>query len=80
MYKAMMKKAKAIEAAEADAEAARIETEKLAAAARAADAAKARTAPVAHATPAANDPAAKPAPMKQYAKSAVVVPFKTGTQ
>ncbi|NUX57938.1 hypothetical protein [Paraburkholderia youngii] len=80
VYKAMMKKAKAIETAEADAEAARIETEKLAAAARAADAAKARTAAVAHATAAANDPAAQPAPMKQYAKSAVVVPFKTGTQ
>ncbi|MGF6439542.1 hypothetical protein [Paraburkholderia youngii] len=80
LYKAMMKKATAIEAAEADAEAARIETEKLAAAARAADAAKARTATVAHATAAANDPAAQPAPMKQYAKSAVVVPFKTGTQ
>ncbi|MGF6851157.1 hypothetical protein [Paraburkholderia sp. CI3] len=76
----MKKKAKAIEADEADAEAARIETEKLAAAARAADAAKARTAPVAHATAAANDPAVKPAPIKQYAKSAVIVPFKTGTQ
>ncbi|MGF6812747.1 flagellar biosynthesis component FlhA [Paraburkholderia sp. Clong3] len=82
VYTAMMKKAKAIETAEAEAEAeaARIETEKLAAAARAADAAKARTAAVAHATAAANDPAAKPAPMKHYAKSAVVVPFKTGTQ
>ncbi|APA90427.1 hypothetical protein BJG93_33095 (plasmid) [Paraburkholderia sprentiae WSM5005] len=76
----MKKKAKAIEAAEAEAEAARIETEKLAAAARAADAAKVRTADVAHATEAANDAAAQPAPTKQYAKSAVVVPFRTGTQ
>jgi hypothetical protein len=80
VYVTMMKKAKAIEAAEAEAEAARIETEKLAAAAKAADAAKARTAAVAQATAAANDGAAVPAPKKQYAKSAVVLPFKTGTQ
>ncbi|OLL27760.1 hypothetical protein BTH42_31655 [Burkholderia sp. SRS-W-2-2016] len=80
LQRAMMKKAKAIEAAQADAEAARIETEKLAAAARAADAGNAHTAAVAHATAAANDPAVRPAPIKQYAKSAVVVPFKTATQ
>jgi|GEM_PF-1685432 len=72
----MKKKGKAVLAAEADAEAARIETEKLAA--RATAEAKAEVAPAA--TAAANDSNAKPAPMKQYAKSAVVIPFKTGTQ
>jgi len=47
-------------------------------AARAAADAKAEVASAA--TAAANDSNAKPAPMKQYAKSAVVLPFKTGTR
>jgi hypothetical protein len=76
VVKEMKKKGKAIFAAEAEAEAARIETEKLAA--RAAAEAKAEVASAA--TAAANDSNAKPAPMKQYAKSAVVLPFKTGTR
>ena len=80
VVKEMKKKGKAILAAEAEAEAeaeaARIETEKLAA--RAAAEAKAEVASAA--TAAANDSNAKPAPMKQYAKSAVVLPFKTGTR
>jgi hypothetical protein len=76
VVKEMKKKGKAILAAEADAEAARVEAEKLAA--RAAVDVKGEVAPVA--TPAANDSMAKPAPMKQYAKSAVVLPFKTGTR
>ncbi|WP_324148439.1 hypothetical protein [Paraburkholderia sp.] len=76
VVKEMKKKGKAILAAEADAEAARIETEKLAA--RAAADAKAEVASAA--SVAANDSNAKPAPMKQYAKSAVVLPFKTGTR
>jgi len=76
VVKEMTKKGKAILAAEADAEAARIESEKLAA--RAAAAVKAEVAPAA--TAAANDSSVKPAPMKQYAKSAVVLPFKTGTR
>jgi hypothetical protein len=71
----MKKKGKAILAAEADAEAARIETEKLATRAAEAKAEAASPAPAA-----ANDSNAKPAPMKQYAKSAVVLPFKTGTR
>jgi hypothetical protein len=71
-----MKKAKAIHAAEAEAEAARIEIEKLAA--RAATNAKPEVASAA--TAAANDSDVKPAPAKQYAKSAVVLPFKTGTR
>lgn len=72
---AMKKKTKAILSAEADAEAARNEAEKLAARA------SAEVRPQAHAaTAAANDSNATPAPMKQYAKSAVVLPFKTGTQ
>jgi hypothetical protein len=73
----MKKKAKAIEAAEAEAEAARVEAEKLAASQRMAAQAKAQAVPVA---PASNDSVSKPAPMKQYAKSAVVIPFRTGTQ
>ncbi|TCK33427.1 hypothetical protein B0G84_7647 [Paraburkholderia sp. BL8N3] len=76
VVKEIKKKEKGILAAEADAEAARIETEKLVA--RAAAEAKAQVAPAA--TAASNDNNAKPAPMKQYAKSAVVLPFKTGTR
>jgi hypothetical protein len=74
VVKEMKKKSKAILAAEA--EAARIETEKLAA--RAAADAKVEVASAASA--AANDSNVKPATMKQYAKSAVVLPFKTGTR
>lgn len=76
VVKEMKKKGRAILAAEADAEAARIESEKLAA--RAAAEVKAEVAP--RSTVAANDNSAKPAPMKQYAKSAVVLPFRTGTR
>jgi hypothetical protein len=72
----MKKKAKAIEAAEAEAEAARVEAEKLAASQRMATQVKAQAVPVATAS---NDSVATPTPMKQYAKSAVVIPFKTGT-
>ncbi|SIT34888.1 conserved hypothetical protein [Paraburkholderia ribeironis] len=75
---AMKKKSKAILAAEAEAEAARAEAEKLAAAARVAAQAKAQAAAMTG-MPASNDSNAKPASTKQYAKSAVVIPFKTGT-
>jgi Zn-dependent protease with chaperone function len=88
IQKSMQQKARAIEAAEAEAEAARIEAEKLAAAARASQAAAAAAketvvvAPVASATgPAANDPnATRSTAVPQYARSAVVIPFRTGTQ
>jgi uncharacterized membrane protein len=88
IQKSMQQKAKAIEAAEAEAEAARIEAEKLAAAARASQAATraakatVAAAPVASvAASAANDPNATPSTAApQYAKSAVVIPFRTGTQ
>ncbi|MGF6735591.1 hypothetical protein OKW50_007764 [Paraburkholderia youngii] len=76
VVKEMKKKGKALLQAEADAEAARIETEKLAA--RAAGETKVPVASAA--TAAANDSNLKPTPMKQYAKSAVVVPFKNGTR
>ncbi|AUT75443.1 hypothetical protein C2L64_44445 [Paraburkholderia hospita] len=76
VVKEMKKKAKAIHAAEAEAEAARIETEKLAARASA----NAKPEVASPATAAANDSNVKPAPAKQYAKSAVVLPFKTGTR
>ncbi|MCI0150931.1 hypothetical protein KNO81_34240 [Paraburkholderia sediminicola] len=82
LHKAMQQKAKAIEAAEAEAEVARVEAEKLAAASRAAEAARATvaTASVASAASAANDTiAAAPTSTRRYAKSAVVIPFKTGT-
>ena len=82
LHKTMQQKAKANEAAEAEAEAARVEAEKLAAASRAAQAAKATdvTASVASATSAANDTtAAEPTSNRRYAKSAVVIPLKTGT-
>jgi len=70
----MKKKAKAIEAAEADA--ARAEAQKLASRQMAASGSVENvTAPAA-----ANDSVAASAPAKQYAKSAVVIPFKTGTQ
>lgn len=84
IQKSMQQKAKAIAAAEAESEAARIETEKLAAAARAAQTAKTAVAdtPVASAAGlAANDPSASQSTaLPQYAKSAVVIPFRTGTQ
>jgi hypothetical protein len=84
IQKSMQQKAKAIAAAEAEAEAARIEAEKLAAAARVAQTAKSAVAdtPVASAAgPAANDPSAsRSTAVPQYAKSAVVIPFKAGTQ
>jgi uncharacterized protein YdaU (DUF1376 family) len=76
VVKEMKKKAKAIHTAEAEAEAARIETEKLAARA----AANAKPEVASAATAAANDSNVKQAPAKQYAKSAVVLPFKTGTR
>jgi uncharacterized membrane protein len=82
LHKAMQQKAKAIEAAEAEAEVARVEAERLAAASKAAEAAKATvpTASVASAASAANDTtAAGPTSTRRYAKSAVVIPFKTGT-
>ena len=82
LHKTMQQKAKAIEAAEAEAEVARVEAEKLAAASRAAEAARATvaTASVASAASAANDTtAAAPTSTRRYAKSAVVIPFKTGT-
>ena|SRR5258708_27056957 len=82
LHKTMQQKAKAIEAAEAEAQAACVEAEKLAAAAKAAQAAKATpvTASVASSTSAANDTTAtQPASTPRYAKSAVVIPFKTGT-
>jgi flagellar biosynthesis component FlhA len=78
VVKEMKKKGKAILAAEADAEAARVESEKLAA--RAAAEAKPEAQPAGTTTAAANDSNAKPAPTRQYAKSAVVLPFKTGTR
>ncbi|MFM0756061.1 hypothetical protein [Paraburkholderia strydomiana] len=76
VVKEMKKKGKAILAAEADAEAARIEKEKLAARAGAEAKAEVKAA----VTPAANDSSAQPAATKQYAKSAVVLPFKTGAR
>jgi uncharacterized protein YdaU (DUF1376 family) len=83
IHKTMKQKVKAIETAEAEAEAeaARIEAEKLAAAAKAAQATKATVAAanVASATGAANDNTAEPMSTPRYAKSAVVLPFKTGT-
>ncbi|MBB4518260.1 hypothetical protein GGD68_007066 [Paraburkholderia fungorum] len=78
VVKEMKKKGKAILATEADAEAARVETEKLAA--RTAAEAKPDAKPAATTTAAANDSNAKPTPRKQYAKSAVILPFKTGTR
>ncbi|MGF6997373.1 hypothetical protein [Paraburkholderia sp. GAS32] len=78
LVSAMKKKAKAILAAEAEAEAARVEAEKLAASARVAAQAKAQAAAMTGMA-ASNDSSIKPAPVKQYAKSAVVIPFKTGT-
>jgi len=72
---AMKKKARTIIAAEAEAEAASLEVAK-----PAAPAADARTQAAPVTSAAANDSNAQPAPMKQYAKSAVVLPFKTGTQ
>jgi hypothetical protein len=68
----MKKKAKAIEAAEA----ARAEAQKLASRQMAASGSVENVT----ASAAANDRVAAPAPAKQYAKSAVVIPFKTGTQ
>jgi hypothetical protein len=82
LHKTMQQKAKAIEAAKVETEVARVEAAKLAAASRAAQAAKptAVTASVASATTAANDAtAAEPTSNRRYAKSAVVIPFKTGT-
>lgn len=74
LQKTMQKKAKALEAAEA--EAAKAEALK----AQAAQPVAAATV-TATATAAANDTvAAPPAPKRQYAKSAVVIPFKTGTR
>ena len=72
----MKKKAKAIEAAEAEAEAARAEAQKLASRQMATSGSVENVI----ASAAANDSVAAPAPTKQYAKSAVVIPFKTGTQ
>ncbi|REG45417.1 hypothetical protein B0G80_9012 [Paraburkholderia sp. BL6669N2] len=73
----MKKKAKAIEAAEAEAETARAEAEKLAASRQMAANGSVQDVPVATAS---NDSVAAPMPMKRYAKSAVIIPFKTGTQ
>ena len=70
----MKKKAKAIEAAEA--EAARVESEKAAVEQQMATQSKVEVVP---STTASNDSAASPARTKQYAKSAVVIPFRTGT-
>ncbi|MGF6915891.1 hypothetical protein [Paraburkholderia sp. 40] len=80
VVKEMKKKGKAILAAEADAEAARIEKEKLAARAGAEAKAEVKAEVKAAVTPAANDSSVQPAATKQYAKSAVVLPFKTGTR
>lgn len=90
LYKAMQNKTRAIEAAEKEAEAARVEAEKLAAIARTAEAARAAAAAASTTgatgttgattgTAAANDSSAAEPAARRYAKSAVVIPFRTGT-